>query len=134
MNIEVLERSFACIKPHATEFVASFYSNLFTDYPQVKPLFANSNMTEQGKHLMSALILVIDNLHKPDVLTDTLKHLGAKHVKYGTIREHYPMVGTSLLKTFKSYLGTDWTLQVEQSWTDAYEAISSVMLEGTKNM
>jgi hemoglobin-like flavoprotein len=134
MNIEVLERSFAWIKPHTTEFAASFYSNLFTDYPQVKPLFANSNMTEQGKHLMSALVLLIDNLHKPDVLTETLKRLGAKHLKYGTIREHYPMVGKSLLKTFKSYLGTDWTLEVEESWTDAYEAISNVMLEGTKDM
>jgi hemoglobin-like flavoprotein len=134
MNVEVLEHSFACIKPHATDFVASFYSNLFADYPQIQPLFVKTDMIEQQKHLISALVLIIDNLRKPDVLTNALKHLGGKHVNYGTVQEHYPMVGTSLLKTFKSYMGTDWTPEVEQSWTDAYEAIASIMLEGAKDI
>jgi hemoglobin-like flavoprotein len=134
MNIEVLEQSFASIKPHATLFVASFYSNLFTDYPQIQPLFVKTDMTQQQKHLMSALVLIIDNLRKPDVLKDALKHLGEKHVNYGTVREHYPMVGKSLLKTFKSYMGTGWTPEVEQSWTDGYEAIALLMLEGAKDM
>ncbi len=134
LNVEVLERSFAQIKPRATEFAASFYNNLFTDYPQAKPLFANTNMTEQQQHLVSSLVLVIDSLRKPEVLTDALKRLGAKHVKYGTIQEHYPMVGATLLKTFESYLGVDWTLEVKQAWTDAYEAIASIMLEGAKEV
>ncbi len=134
LNVEVLQRSFAQIKPRATEFAASFYNNLFTDYPQAKPLFANTNMTEQQQHLVSSLVLVIDSLRKPEVLTDALKRLGAKHVKYGAIREHYPMVGTTLLKTFESYLGVDWTLEVKQAWTDAYEAIASIMLEGAKEV
>lgn len=130
LNAEVLERSFAQIKPHATEFAASFYSNLFTDYPQVQPLFANTNMTEQQKHLVDALVLVIDNLRNPDVLTHALKELGVKHLHYGTIREHYPIVGAALLKTFESYLGADWTPEVKQSWSDAYQAIASIMLLG----
>ena len=134
LNVEVLERSFAQIKPRATEFAASFYNNLFTDYPQAKPLFANTNMTEQQQHLVSSLVLVIDSLRKPEVLIDALKGLGAKHVKYGAIREHYPMVGATLLKTFESYLGVDWTLEVKQAWTDAYEAIASIMLEGAKEV
>ena len=61
-NVEVLEDSFAQIQPHASEFAADFYSNLFNDYPQVQPLFANTNMVEQRKHLVSALVLVIANL------------------------------------------------------------------------
>ena len=133
MNIQVLEHSFACIKPHATEFATNFYSNLFNDYPQVEPLFANTNMTEQQKHLMDALILIINNLHKQDVLTDVLKNLGAKHVRYGAIEEHYSMVGKSLLKTLKSCLRADWTPEVENSWTNAYALITNVMLEGAKN-
>ena len=132
LNVTVLEHSFERVKPCATEFASSFYSNLFADYPQAQPLFANTNMTEQQQHLVSALVLVIDNLREPDVLTDTLKKLGARHLSYGTIQEHYPMVGGSLLKTFESYLGEDWTLEVKQAWTDAYEAIASIMLEGAR--
>jgi hemoglobin-like flavoprotein len=134
LNVEVLERSFAQIKPRSTEFAASFYNNLFIDYPQAQPLFANTNMAEQQQHLMSSLVLVIDSLRKPEVLTDALKKLGARHVNYGTIGEHYPIVGATLLKTFESYLGADWTPEVKQAWTDAYEAIASIMLEGAKHV
>jgi nitric oxide dioxygenase len=51
-------------------------------------------------------------------------------VKYGTLPEHYPMVGRTLLKTFESFLKKDWTPEVKQAWVDAYEAITSLMLEG----
>ncbi len=132
LNVEALEQSFAQIKPHATEFAASFYSTLFTDYPQVQPLFTHTDMNEQRKHLISALVLVIDNLREPDVLNDALKSLGAKHVNYGTIQEHYPMVGAALLKTFKSYLGDDWTPELKQAWMDAYQVISDIMLKGAQ--
>jgi hemoglobin-like flavoprotein len=131
LNVEVLEHSFAQLKPDTTEFAASFYSNLFNDYPQAQPLFANTNMAEQ-QHLVSALVLVIENLRKPDVLTNALKKLGANHVNYGTIREHYPMVGASLLKTLESYMGVNWTPELKQAWTDAYQAIASIMLEGAE--
>ena len=130
LQAEVLEQSFEKVKPQAAEFVNSFYTNLFTDYPAAKPLFAHSNMKEQGNKLLQSLILVIENLRKPDVLTDSLKGLGARHVKYGALPEHYPLVGNTLLKTFEQYLGTDWTPEVKQAWVDAYGAISEIMLEG----
>lgn len=130
LNTEVLERSFALIKPQAAKFAASFYDNLFADYPQVQPLFARTNMIEQQKHLVSALVLVIDNLSNSEVLIDTLRQLGANHQNYGTVQEHYPMVGASMLKTLESYLGAEWTLEVKQAWSDAYGAIASIMLQG----
>jgi hemoglobin-like flavoprotein len=132
LNATVLSQSFECIKPDAIEFAACFYTNLFVDYPQLQPLFANTNMTEQEKKLLSAIVLVIENLRQPDLLTNPLRGLGARHVKYGVLPEHYPMVGKTLLKTFSSYLKADWTLEVEQAWTDAYAAIASLMLEGAE--
>ncbi|HEY9845797.1 MAG TPA: globin family protein [Candidatus Caenarcaniphilales bacterium] len=130
LNAEILEQSFDQIKPQASEFVARFYDILFTDYPQVQPLFANSDMKAQQQKLLKALVLVIENLRKPDVLTSALKGLGAQHVQYGTLPEHYPMVGRTLLKTFEAYLGLGWTPEVKQAWTDAYSAIAHLMLAG----
>lgn len=130
LNIELLEESFNRIKPNAPEFATSFYDNLFADYPQAKPLFANTNMAEQKKKLIASLVLVIQNLRKPDALTGALKGMGARHVQYGTLPEHYPLVGASILKTFESYLGPDWTPEVKQAWVDAYGAIANLMLEG----
>ncbi|MBW4498136.1 MAG: hypothetical protein KME57_00720 [Scytonema hyalinum WJT4-NPBG1] len=51
LNVKVLEKSFAGIKPYATQFASRFYYNLFTDNPQLEPLFANTNMQEQDKKL-----------------------------------------------------------------------------------
>lgn len=130
LNVEMLEKSFARVKPKAEEFADSFYETLFADNPEAKKLFENTNMAKQKKMLLASLVLVVDNLRKPDVLTDALKNLGARHVKYKTLPEHYPLVGAALLKTFESYLGAEWTPEVKQAWVDAYGAITDLMLEG----
>lgn len=46
---------------------------------------------------------------KKEVLENALKGLGTRHVKYGVLPQHYPMVGGALLKTFEALLGSDWT-------------------------
>ncbi|NER80166.1 MAG: hypothetical protein F6K42_11405, partial [Leptolyngbya sp. SIO1D8] len=120
LQIELLEQSFEKIKPQANEFVSSFYHNLFTDYPAAEPLFTHSNMAEQIQKLLMSLVFVVENLRRPDALTGTLQGLGARHVKYGALPEHYPLVGNTLLKTFEQYLGADWTPDVKQAWVDAY--------------
>lgn len=130
LEVQLLEESFEQIKPKADDFVNSFYDNLFGDYPAAQPLFSHTDMSAQKKKLLDSLVLVIQNLRKPDVLSAALKGLGARHVKYGALPEHYPLVGNSLLKTFGQYLGDDWTPEVKQAWVDAYGAITELMLEG----
>lgn len=130
LQVELLEQSFGRVKPSAGEFASSFYDNLFTAYPEAKPLFANTDMKKQQQMLVAALVLVVDNLRDPNKLQETLKGLGARHVKYGTLPEHYPLVGNALLTTFEQYLKTDWTAEVKQAWVEAYGAITALMLEG----
>ncbi|MFB2892815.1 globin, partial [Aerosakkonemataceae cyanobacterium BLCC-F50] len=68
LNVELLEQSFEKIKPHAHEFVVSFYENLFAANPEVKPLFAQTDMTNQYKKLLNSLVLVVENLRQPENL------------------------------------------------------------------
>ncbi|MEH1892037.1 MAG: hypothetical protein V7K92_22160 [Nostoc sp.] len=75
LNIELLESSFLQIKAQETEFMAHFYKTLFADYPEVKPLFANTHMGKQAKQLFKSLVLVVENLRNPDVLSNVLKGL-----------------------------------------------------------
>jgi hemoglobin-like flavoprotein len=63
-------------------------------------------------------------------VNSALTGLGTRHVQYGVLPEHYPMVGNTLLKTLASFLGTAWTPQTKQAWVDAYDAIAQIMLEG----
>ena len=130
LQVELLEQSFESIKPHANEFVSSFYENLFTANPEAKPLFETTNMQVQKKKLLNSLVLVVENLRQPAVLDSSLRGLGARHVKYGALPEHYPLVGSALLTTFEQYLQQKWTPEVKQAWVDAYGAISNIMLDG----
>ena len=130
LQVELLEQSFEEVKPQANKFAGSFYENLFTANPEAKPLFEHTNMAKQQKMLLNSLVMVVENLRKPDVLSDTLRGLGARHVKYGALPAHYPLVGGALLTTFEQYLKEDWTPEVKQAWVDAYGAISEIMLDG----
>ena len=130
LQVELLESSFDRVKPKADEFVSSFYNNLFTANPEARPLFTSTDMEAQKKKLLASLVLVVENLRNPDVLSDTLKGLGARHVQYGALPEHYPLVGNALLTTFEQYLEDGWTPEVKQAWVDAYGAITELMLSG----
>jgi hemoglobin-like flavoprotein len=133
LNVELLERSFNGVKDRGEEFSAQFYATLFTDYPDVKPLFTNTPLKEQGKKLFASLALVVNSLQKPDVLDTTLKGLGTRHIRYGVLPQHYPMIGNTLLKTLAGVLATDWSPEMEQAWTEAYEIVAQLMLAGADN-
>ncbi|EKU99774.1 hemoglobin-like flavoprotein [Leptolyngbya sp. PCC 7375] len=130
LNTNLLKTSFTLLKEDQSAFSDLFYSTLFSDYPQVKPLFAHTNMDEQPKKLFASLVLVVENLVKPDVLTAALQGLGTRHIKYGVLPEHYPMVGGTLLKSMETILQDDWTPEISAAWTEAYAAITEIMLEG----
>ncbi len=130
LNVELLESSFDKVKPRGMEFVSSFYDNLLTAHPEAKPLFAHTSMKDQQKKLLDSLVLVIENVRTPDALVNPLRGLGARHVNYGALPEHYPMVGGALLRTFETYLGPDWTPDVKDAWVEAYQTITQIMLDG----
>ncbi len=129
-QVKLLRESFAKIKPKGREFILSFYDNLFEDYSAVTPLFKKSNMQGQAEKLLEALDFVVSNADNPEALAGPLRGLGARHVKYGALPEHYPLVGNSLIKTFGQYLGTDWTPATQQAWIDAYGTVVTLVLEG----
>lgn len=133
MNVDLLQKTFAIIRLRPTEFAASFYQNLFQDYPQVKQLFANTNIEDQERKLMTALVAIVSNIRHLTNLEKLLEHLGERHLKYGVRLEHYQMLGSTLIKTLESYLEEDWNLEVKQVWTQAYQTIVKLMVEGARS-
>jgi nitric oxide dioxygenase len=133
LQIEVLETSFQEIAPQGEAFVAAFYERLFTEFPQTRAFFTRTDMKEQKKKLLGALLLVIQNLRKPDVLGPALEGLGQRHAAYGVRPEHYPIVGAVLLDTFAAFLGERWTPERRDAWAAAYQAVSALMMQGASD-
>jgi hemoglobin-like flavoprotein len=130
LKIELLERSFALIKPQAESVTTAFYTTLFERYPEVQPLFTHTAMPEQQKKLFQSLVLVVETLRRPEALTAALENLGTRHMQYGVLPQHYPMVGFALLTAFELHLQEAWTVEVSQAWKAAYAAVTQLMLAG----
>lgn len=130
MNVALLKDSFDMIAPHKDAFALSCYQQLFTDYPQAQPLFAQTNMRRQEGALMAALATVIAGVQRGDNLIPTLQRLGQRHKGYGVKAEHYPILRVVLLETFHHYLGPRFTPQIQEAWEEAFEMISAEMLKG----
>ncbi|MCA9608317.1 MAG: flavohemoprotein [Myxococcales bacterium] len=130
LDVTALRGSFTAVAPKADALATTFYATLFERYPEVRPLFAHTDLGEQKKKLIAAISLVVASLEKPDALTGALKVLGAKHVGYGAEPGHYAAVGECLLHALAVTAGDVWTDELNTAWADAYGAITSIMLEG----
>jgi NAD(P)H-flavin reductase len=104
-----------------------FYSHLFLSHPETRSLFPVS-MAHQRDRLFQALGDVVANVDDLDALVPILQQLGRDHRKFGTVAEHYPAVGASLLATLQHF-DEGWNADLAQDWTAAYQLVAQVMVE-----
>ena len=97
MDLEALETSFDLVAPHGDQLMEIFYANLFPAAPSVQPLFAHTDMQRQRSMLLAALGLLRRSLRNLDAIIPSLRQMGARHVDYGAMPEHYPVVGQALI-------------------------------------
>lgn len=129
-RIDLVEASFEQIKQHKKEFSSAFYHRLFTDYPELQPLFSQADINRQGAKLYAALVLLVENLRHPAELERVLLPLGEKHIGYGATPEAFPKVGGSIVATLGEFLGESWTPELDSAWNETLEAVTNTMLRG----
>lgn len=132
-TITLVQESFEKVKPIAPTAAKIFYTKLFELDPALKPLFPSSDkaMVEQGNKLMMMLSSAVAGLSNLDMLVPVLQNLGKRHVAYQVKPSHYDTVGAALLGTLAVGLGDDFTLEVEDAWTDVYSTMATVMINAS---
>jgi hemoglobin-like flavoprotein len=130
-EIALVQESFALVEPIAEQAAELFYNRLFEIRPDVKPLFT-SDITEQGKKLMSTLKLVVSGLDNIDKLIPAVKTLGARHRGFGVKNADYDDVGAALLWTLEQGLGDAFTPEVHDAWASIYAVLAEIMQEGAE--
>jgi hemoglobin-like flavoprotein len=131
LDVDALRESFALAVERAPDLTRRFYEILFERYPSVRPMFGAS-LKKQEEMLTRALVAVLDHAEDEAWLGETLRALGAKHVGYGVTDAMYPWVGDALLGALSEVAGDAWTPRFEKAWSDAYGAISGLMMEGAR--
>ena len=129
LDLELLETSFDLLAPRGDELMDEFYERLFAAAPEVRPLFPN-DMRRQKTMLLGALVLLRKSLRNLDAIVPKLRELGARHVAYGTVPEHYPIVGGALLGAMAQLAGEQWTPEIEAAWAGAFEVVAGEMMRG----
>ncbi len=128
-QIDLVQASFAQVKPIAGPAAQIFYERLFTLDPSLRALF-KGDMAKQGQMLMSMIGAAVAGLRDLDKLAPVVRQLGARHVGYGVQPHHYQTVGAALLWTLERGLQEQFTPQVREAWAAAYELLASVMQMG----
>ncbi len=126
-QIALVQDSFAKVVPIKDAAAELFYADLFETAPEVKPYFANSDMSAQGAKLMSTLGMVVNGLRDLDKIVPVAQQLAVSHVAYSVQPTDYDKVGASLLRTLEKGLGEAFTPAVEEAWATAYTTLSDVM-------
>ena len=127
-HIERLKSSFSEVSAQPRALAARFYQELFTAAPALRPLFP-ADMTSLQGHFEAALALVIRNLEDMDALQDSLRDLGAQHVRWGAKPGDYFFVRDALVRAIRAG-SASWPDELEADWRRAITAIAVPMLQG----
>ena len=126
-QVKLVQQSFARVAPISEAAAVLFYGRLFEIAPTVKSMFP-ADMTEQRRKLMAMLAAVVSGLGNLPSILPAASALARRHVSYGARAEHYPVVGAALLWTLQKGLGENWTPEVADAWSAAYETLSRYMI------
>jgi hemoglobin-like flavoprotein len=125
----LVQDSWRLVAPIADVAADIFYARLFETNPELRPMFAHSNMKEQKLKLMQMLGMAVKGLDNLEQLVPAVENLGRRHVGYGVEDRHYDAVGAALLWTLEKGLGEAFTPATREAWTQTYTLVASVMRE-----
>ncbi|MGE0596436.1 MAG: globin domain-containing protein [Hyphomonadaceae bacterium] len=124
---DLIRTTYQRAKRIAPHFAATFYAELFAIDPTLRRLFSG-DMVRQGAALMGSLDYVVEGVSAFESIAPALRALAQRHAGYGVEPQHYPLVGTALMRTFRHELGAEFGAEAREAWSAAYRMISETMI------
>ncbi|MBN3754922.1 NO-inducible flavohemoprotein [Paraburkholderia sp. Tr-20389] len=108
-----------------------FYKTMLSEYPSVRPLFnqAHQQSGDQPRALANAVLMYARHIEKLEQLGGLVSQIVNKHVALNILPEHYPIVGTCLLRAIREVLGPEIaTDAVIEAWGAAYGQLADLLI------
>jgi hemoglobin-like flavoprotein len=128
-QVKLVQSSFEHVLPIADVAGMLFYERIFTLAPEARALFGD-DIALQASRTMAAVKTAVDGLDDIEQVAPFLVRLGARHVRYGVVPEHFDLVGEAFLWTLEQGLGDAFTPEVHEAWVAAFGVIARAMLVG----
>ena len=130
--VAAVRETFAIVAGAGDKASGFFYGRLFACHPRLRDMFPPA-MNDQRDRLVQALVRIVESLTTPEEMAAYLAQLGRDHRKYGVEPAMYEAVGDALLATLRAFAGPAFTPAAEQAWTEAYGAISALMIKAAED-
>src|SRR5690606_8891961 len=108
-----------------------FYRIMLSEYPEVRPLFNQAHQAsgDQPRALANGVLMYARHIDRLEGLGDLPAQIINKHVSLQVLPEHYPIVGTCLLRAIREVLGSEVaTDAVIDAWAAAYQQLADILI------
>lgn len=108
-----------------------FYKMMLSEYPQVRPLFNQAHQAsgDQPRALANGVLMYARHIDQLEQLGGLVGQIINKHVALQILPEHYPIVGSCLLRAIEEVLGKDVaTPEVIAAWGAAYQQLADILI------
>ena len=117
--------------------ITHFYNTMLGEYPEVRPLFnqAHQQSGAQPRALAHSVLMYAKHIDRLDALGDLPAQIVNKHVALQVRPEHYPIVGTCLLRAIREVLGAEIaTDEVIDAWGAAYQQLADILIGAERDI
>ncbi len=108
-----------------------FYNIMLSEYPEVRPLFNQAHQAsgDQPRALANGVLMYARHIDRLEALGDLVGQIVNKHVALQVLPEHYPIVGSCLLRAIREVLGAEIaTDAVIDAWGAAYQQLAGILI------
>ncbi len=135
-TIDIVKSTVPVLKERGIEVTKTFYRLMFTNNPEVRPLFNDDRQKsgEQAKALAMSILASAQNIDNLENIMPVVKKIGQSHVNAKVKAEHYPIVGKNLLLALREVLGDAATPEVIDAWGKAYEVLAKIFIDVEKEI
>ncbi|XP_050234483.1 hemoglobin-2-like [Mercurialis annua] len=134
-------KSWSLMKKNAGELSLKFFLKIFEIAPSAKKLFpflkdSDIPLEQNPKlkpHALTVFVMTCESavqLRKAGKVTvkeSSLKDLGATHLKYGVVDEHFEVTKFALLETIKEAVPELWSPEMKDAWSEAYDQLAAAI-------
>ncbi|WP_407363028.1 NO-inducible flavohemoprotein [Pseudomonas luteola] len=114
-----------------------FYKMMLNEYPQVRPLFNQAHQASgaQPRALANGVLMYARHIDQLEALGPLVAQIVNKHVALQILPEHYPIVGTCLLRAIREVLGQEIaTDEVIDAWAAAYGQLADILIGAEEDL
>ncbi|MDD2088753.1 NO-inducible flavohemoprotein [Pseudomonas guariconensis] len=114
-----------------------FYKMMLSEYPEVRPLFNQAHQAsgDQPRALANGVLMYARHIDQLEQLGGLVGQIINKHVALQILPEHYPIVGSCLLRAIEEVLGKDIaTAEVIAAWGAAYGQLADILIGAEESL